>query len=122
MFYMLCYNKIVTCFEHSCKNYDSIFKSNYRNIAHIDILVKNVEIPATDTTYWCKVQKLSGATKKRHIVEFEPIIIQEEFVHHMEVFHCETAADVEIPLYEGNCDDLPEEARVCSRVMALWVS
>lgn len=91
-------------------------------MAHFDIVVKNVEIPATDTTYWCKVQKLKDSKKRRHIVEFEPIIKSEEFVHHMEVFHCETKADVEIPLYEGNCDDLPEAARVCSKVMALWVS
>jgi dopamine beta-monooxygenase len=55
-------------------------------------------------------------------VEFEPIIKSEEFVHHMEVFHCETKADVKIPLYEGNCDNLPVEAKVCSKVMALWVS
>lgn len=91
-------------------------------MGHVDILVKDVEIPSTDTTYWCKIQKLTGAEKRKHIVEFEPIIRSEEFVHHMEVFHCETDVDVEIPLYEGNCDFLPEEARVCSRVMALWVS
>lgn len=88
----------------------------------MDILVKDVEIPSTDTTYWCKVQKLEGTLKRRHIVEFEPIIKSEEFVHHMEVFHCETDPKAKIPLYEGNCDDLPDEARVCSRVMALWVS
>lgn len=80
-----------------------------------------MEIPSTDTTYWCKIQKLSGTKKRRHIVEFEPLIESEAFVHHMEIFHCETDADVEIPLYEGNCDDMPDEARVCSRVMALWV-
>lgn len=84
--------------------------------------MKDVEIPATDTTYWCKVQKLKDTFKKRHIVEFEPIIVNEAFVHHMEVFHCETDADAKIPLYEGNCDDLPDAARVCSRVIALWVS
>lgn len=38
----------------------------------------------------------------------------------MEVFHCETNVDVEIPLYEGNCDDMPKEAKVCSRVISLW--
>lgn len=93
-----------------------------RNVEHIDILVRNVEIPATDTTYWCKVQKLQNVTKRRHIVEFEPIVRSEEFVHHMEVFHCEAKVDVDIPLYEGNCDDLPAETKVCSKVMALWVS
>lgn len=84
-------------------------------------MVKDVEIPATDTTYWCKIQKLQGTDKRRHIVEFEPIIGSEAFVHHMEVFHCEAKVDEEIPLFEGNCDNLPQEAKVCSKVMALWV-
>lgn len=81
-----------------------------------------MEIPATDTTYWCKVQKLNDVSKRRHIVEFEPIIKSEEFIHHMEVFHCEMLPGVEIPLFEGNCDDLPTAAKACSKVMALWVS
>jgi dopamine beta-monooxygenase len=93
-----------------------------RNVEHFDILLNDIEIPAKDTTYWCKIQKLKDTTKRRHIVEFEPVIKSEEFVHHMEVFHCEAKADVEIPLFEGNCDDLPVEAKVCSKVMALWVS
>lgn len=89
---------------------------------HFDIVVKDVEIPASDTTYWCKVQKLKDTMKRRHIVEFEPIVKSEEFVHHMEVFHCEAAANVDIPLYEGNCDEMPAAVKVCSKVMALWVS
>lgn len=89
---------------------------------HFDLVVKDVEIPSTDTTYWCKVQKLKDTMKRRHIVEFEPIVKSEEFVHHMEVFHCEAAANVEIPLYEGNCDEMPAAVKVCSKVMALWVS
>ena len=59
-------------------------------------------------------------TKKHHIVQFEPVITSEMYVHHIEVFHCETDADVDIPLYEGNCNDMPEEGRVCAKVMALW--
>lgn len=38
----------------------------------------------------------------------------------MEVFHCETGADVEIPLYNGDCDLLPEKAKICNRVISLW--
>lgn len=52
--------------------------------------------------------------------QFEPIITSPSIVHHMEIFHCETDVDVEIPLYEGNCDDMPKEAKVCSRVISLW--
>lgn len=77
-------------------------------------------IPSTDTTYWCKIQKLPATDKKKHIVQFEPIIKNEKFVHHMEIFHCEAGANVAIPLYDGNCDNLPAAAKVCSKVMALW--
>lgn len=38
----------------------------------------------------------------------------------MEVFHCETDADVEIPLYNGDCEQLPAAAKLCNRVISLW--
>lgn len=38
----------------------------------------------------------------------------------MELFHCETDPSAEIPLYDGNCNDLPPAAKVCSKVIALW--
>lgn len=38
----------------------------------------------------------------------------------MEVFHCEAPADVAIPEYTGDCDFLPAEAKVCSKVITLW--
>lgn len=40
----------------------------------------------------------------------------------MEVFHCETDAKAEIPLYEGNCfdKDRPPKTQVCKRVLAAW--
>lgn len=93
----------------------------YRKVRHIDIRLDHVTIPSKDTTYWCKVQKIDKVFhKKHHIVRFEPIIDNEEFVHHMEVFHCDAGPDVEIPLYDGDCEKLPEKAKVCSKVMALW--
>lgn len=71
--------------------------------------------------YWCHIQKLDNFLRtKHHIVQFEPIISTPSIVHHMEVFHCETNTDIEIPLYNGNCDEMPPEAKVCSRVIALW--
>lgn len=41
-------------------------------------------------------------------------------VHHLEVFHCETNFDTEIPIYNGDCTRLPAAAKVCSKVIALW--
>lgn len=57
---------------------------------------------------------------KHHIVQFEPIIKNEGIVHHMEVFHCDTDVNVEIPLYNGDCESLPPEAKVCNKVISLW--
>jgi dopamine beta-monooxygenase len=54
------------------------------------------------------------------VFQFEPIIKNEAYIHHMEVFHCETSPDTEIPLYNGDCNDLPAAAKVCSKVIALW--
>lgn len=82
--------------------------------------MENIEIPARDTTYWCKIMKLDPYLKeKRHIIQFEPIVTS-ELVHHMEVFHCETDPDIEIPQYNGDCNDMPPEGKVCSKVISLW--
>lgn len=87
----------------------------------VDVTLKEVTIPAQETTYWCHIQKLDDfIQQKHHIVQFEPLISNEDIVHHMEVFHCETDVDVEIPLYNGDCNQLPEEAKICNRVISLW--
>lgn len=87
-----------------------------------EIHLDKVDVPAQDTTYWCKIQKLHEniTEQKYHIIQFEPILENEDLVHHMEVFHCNTEANVEIPMYNGDCDNLPEQAKVCSKVISLW--
>lgn len=91
------------------------------NYVSVEVRLENVKIPPKETTYWCHIQKLDDFIKnKHHIVQFEPIITNRDLIHHMEVFHCETAVNVEIPVYSGDCDDMPEEAKVCSRVISLW--
>lgn len=83
--------------------------------------LKDVEVPDKETTYWCHIQRLSNIIRrKHHIVQFEPLISNPDIVHHMEVFHCETDANVKIPLYNGDCDKLPAEAKICNRVISLW--
>lgn len=100
-----------------------------KNVLSTDIRLSNVEIPSTDTTYYCKTQKLPPVLQQRkhHIVQFEPLINSTTdngesymFTHHMEVFHCEAPVDVEIPLYSGDCTNLPPAAEVCKRVISLW--
>lgn len=54
----------------------------------VDVTLKEVEIPVQETTYWCHIQKLDDfIQQKHHIVQFEPLISNEDIVHHMEVFH-----------------------------------
>lgn len=98
-----------------------IFSDIRRDTIDVDIALKKVEIPARETTYWCHIQKLDEFIhQKHHVVQFEPIIADENIVHHMEVFHCETGVDVEIPLYDGDCDKMPKEAKICNRVISLY--
>ncbi|XP_037815839.1 tyramine beta-hydroxylase isoform X1 [Lucilia sericata] len=91
------------------------------DLKHIEITLDEVPVPVKETTYWCHIQKLDDfLQQKHHIVQFEPLITTPGVVHHMEVFHCETDWNVEIPLYNGDCEQLPAEAKVCSKVIALW--
>lgn len=107
---------------------DKLTIPEHDQIMSTGIVLHNVEIPAQETTYFCVIQKLPMVLQgaKHHIVQFEPIINStlhgkpRGFVHHMEVFHCEAPADLEIPLFEGNCDATPPEAEVCKRVISLW--
>lgn len=87
----------------------------------MDVALEKVTIPDKETTYWCHIQKLDDfLRRKHHIVQFEPLISNPGIVHHMEVFHCETDVNVQIPLYSGDCDNLPAAAKVCNRVISLW--
>ncbi|CAK1551235.1 unnamed protein product [Leptosia nina] len=90
------------------------------------IVNKNVEVPGTDTTYWCKVVKLPDYVSEEvhHIIQFQSSITRgnEGLVHHMEVFYCDADPQQDIPLYEGNCfaSDRPEKTKLCSKVKAAW--
>ncbi|XP_059613065.1 tyramine beta-hydroxylase [Phlebotomus argentipes] len=95
-----------------------------KTVEHVEIALDKVTIPNRETTYWCLVQKLPEFLRhrKHHVVQFEPIIAatSRPFVHHMEVFHCDTDASLEIPSYNGDCTDAPPETKVCSKVSSLW--
>uniref|UniRef100_A0A034WQK7 Tyramine beta-hydroxylase n=1 Tax=Bactrocera dorsalis TaxID=27457 RepID=A0A034WQK7_BACDO len=91
------------------------------NLKTIQVTLENVTVPTKETTYWCHIQKLDESfATKQHIVQFEPLITSPDLVHHLEVFHCETDPQVEIPLYNGDCEKMPAEAKVCSKVISLW--
>lgn len=105
--------------------FKTIFQSQrnsiHRNVQSFEIRVKNIEIPSQHKTYWRKVKKLHDVHKMRHIVEIEPIIENDNFVHHIIVYHCEVAANVVFPMFEGRIEDQPEEINLCSKSIAIWV-
>nr|CAH0102169.1 unnamed protein product [Daphnia galeata] len=91
------------------------------------LLIANVQlnIPAQETTYYCRVVRLpQHFIRKHHVIQFEAAIEEgrEPIVHHMEVFHCEAPPDETIPEYRGPCTDpsRPDSTRVCKRVLAAW--
>ncbi|KAH8367012.1 hypothetical protein KR200_001524, partial [Drosophila serrata] len=91
------------------------------DLDQVEITLKEAPIPNKETTYWCHVQRLDSVIHHRHhIVQFEPLIRTPGIIHHMEVFHCEAGEHEAIPLYNGDCEQLPAKAKVCSKVMALW--
>ncbi|XP_019872323.2 tyramine beta-hydroxylase [Aethina tumida] len=95
------------------------------HVKQLNIITNKVNVPADETTYWCHVIKLPEEyQQKHHIYQYEANIQESSqgLVHHMEVFHCETDAKAEIPLYEGNCfdKDRPPKTQVCKRVLAAW--
>ncbi|XP_072176978.1 dopamine beta-hydroxylase-like [Diadema setosum] len=90
----------------------------------IDIVVDDVQVPDDATTYWCKVSRFPDAEVKHHIVKYEVVVSEgnEDLVHHIEVYHCDVPADVEVPLYQGPCDERPVDSssRACSQVIGAW--
>lgn len=57
-------------------------------------------------------------------MQFESVIEDNSrgIVHHMEVFHCESGAENQMPLYRGPCfsEKRPYKTQVCKKVMAAW--
>lgn len=42
----------------------------FRNVKEVTIKLNKIKVPATDTTYWCRIQKLDDFVKtKHHIVQ-----------------------------------------------------
>ncbi len=105
----------------STYNYNIKIKLN----RFIDIKNNNIQLPSSDTTYWCKVFKLPNQFKqKHHITAFESIISESSkgIVHHMELFHCVTDPSPTMLNYNGPCNSeaKPEGLIQCRKVVAAW--
>ncbi|XP_052673220.1 dopamine beta-hydroxylase-like [Crassostrea angulata] len=89
-----------------------------------DILNPNITIPARDTTYWWYVTQLPQLPTKNHIIQYEGVITKgnEEFVHHIEVFHCQVDPLVKVTSYNGPgmAEGKSPELEACREVIGAW--
>ncbi|XP_060594958.1 dopamine beta-hydroxylase-like [Ruditapes philippinarum] len=89
-----------------------------------EVTAPNIEVPATETTYWWYVATLPPLTKKHHIIKYEGVIQSghENLVHHMEVFHCEVKANEIIRFFNGPglAEGKPPELEACRKVIGAW--
>lgn len=99
-----------------------------------EVRMDNFEIPAKETTYWCKLFKLPHKFEYRrfHITRYEAVIANEPVVHHMELFNCANLSPEqehklkvlhESPSgWSGDCNanDRPLETMPCKRVVLAW--
>lgn len=103
----------------------------------LDIKMDKLEVPAKETTYWCKLFKLKKQfeRKKYHITKYGAVIepqANEKVVHHMELFSCanlNNKQELELnDLYtnkggwSGECNSLarPKATEPCRKVISAW--
>ena len=91
----------------------------------LDVINNDVVIPDQITTYWCKLLELpDDVREKQHIIRHESHIQpgNEDYVHHIEVFHCQVNANQELPDWNGSCFDenMPEILKKCKKVLSAW--
>nr|XP_012637425.1 dopamine beta-hydroxylase [Microcebus murinus] len=89
----------------------------------LEVRAPDVQIPGSETTYWCYIAELPQNFSRHHIVMYEPVITagNEALVHHMEVFQCAAEFD-SFPHFNGPCDSKmkPDRLNYCRHVLAAW--
>lgn len=102
-----------------------------------DVRMANYAIPASETTYMCKLFRLPGKFERRryHITGYEAAIEagKEHVVHHMELFNCANLNGLEARQLEGLANrsgagwsgecgsrDRPAATHKCKRVILAW--
>lgn len=71
-----------------------------------EVVNTGVNIPAQETTYWCRVFKLADEFHhKHHIIAYESVISEASrgVAHHMELFHCLYDPTPQTINYNGPC-------------------
>nr|CAD2195532.1 unnamed protein product [Meloidogyne enterolobii] len=93
------------------------------NLQTMEIRANSVLIPPQTTTYYCSIIELPPQLKqtKHHAIKYEAVITpgNKQFVHHFEVFHCQTPTRP----FAGDCSTAkPTEAKVVLKfwLLGLW--
>eukprot|EP01084_Bolivina_argentea_P203363 347353_1 len=62
------------------------------DVEYLDLLMNNLQVPSTDTTYYCKLFELPIHNETHHIVQIDPIITPENegIIHHIVTYLCPT--------------------------------
>ena len=101
--------------------------NKFSDIQIVDINTNDTTVPSKETTYWCSMHKIPHdlISNKHHVIGYEAIInghMSKSLVHHMEIFHCESPNNLELPYYSGECKDSkkPKGLETCSKVIAAW--
>ncbi|KAF1376611.1 hypothetical protein PFLUV_G00213270 [Perca fluviatilis] len=86
-------------------------KLNYLNAT-----VDNITIPQSRTYYHCKVMQFPNLKTKHHIYQIEPVIENDDMVHHMLLHRCPTfvTKPYDKPCFMGDMGD------ACFGVVAAW--
>ncbi|XP_026146155.1 DBH-like monooxygenase protein 2 homolog [Carassius auratus] len=58
------------------------------NSKHFDMTMINLNVPAKQTYYHCKIMKAPTFDRKKHIYRIEPLITNIDVVHHLVLYRC----------------------------------
>jgi len=85
------------------------------DIHTLDINMDAAAVPATDTTYWCKMTKLPELNQTRYMRRIEVVIQEghEALVHHILAYGCVSDDDVTDGGWEGLCTDPNMPSKYC---------
>lgn len=98
------------------------------NAINRTFLVDNIQVPSTDTTYWCTAFDAGEiiGEKVHHIIGYDAVVQQHssEQVHHIVLYHCEPEDFAGISVADVNqpCSQIPKAAQRClaRTIIAAW--
>ncbi|XP_032817811.2 DBH-like monooxygenase protein 1 isoform X1 [Petromyzon marinus] len=90
----------------------------------VDLCNHNVEVPSSDTTYWCQIFRLPELHTKHHVIRVEPLVKpgHEGMVHHILLYQCALGLHEAILQSGHRCyqANMPEEFRSCESILFAW--